>query len=53
VTAVLNGLPVTGVRLSYGVFVPSGGTVARITERALPSALPLGSFMAVSGEAKR
>lgn len=49
IAAVLGSLPVTDVRHSFGVFLPEGGAVARMTERVLPSALPLGSFMAVSG----
>lgn len=51
IAAVMGNLPVTDVRYSFGVFLPGGSTVARMTERALPSVLPLGSFMAVSGEA--
>lgn len=49
ITAVVGGLPVTDVRLSFGVFLPGGGTLARIAERMMPSRLPLGSFMVVSG----
>lgn len=45
----LGELPASNVRYSFGVFVPGGGVVARLTERALPAALPLGSFMVVSG----
>lgn len=51
IAAVLGHLPVTDVRYSFGVFLPGGSAVARMTEQALPSVLPLGSFMAVSGEA--
>lgn len=48
IAAVLAKLPVTDVRYSFGVFLPGGSVVARMAERALPSVLPLGSFMAVS-----
>jgi len=53
VAAVLDRLPVTDVRCSFGVFLPGGGAVARVAERMLSSALPLGAFMAVSGTVTR
>lgn len=53
VAAVMESLPVTDVRYSFGVFLPGGRAVARMVERALPAVLPLGSFMAVSGAADR
>jgi SAM-dependent methyltransferase len=48
--AVLNVLPVRDVRYRDGVFLPSGSCLARALERALPSRLPLGSFLVVAGE---
>lgn len=53
IAAVLENLPVTGVRYSFGVFLSSGSVFARALERALPSALPLGAFMAVAGDVAR
>lgn len=49
----LRDLSVTNVRYFYGVFLPSGRAVARMVERMLPAALPLGSFMVVSGDTQR
>ena len=49
----LRTLPVRNVQYRYGVFLPSGSGVARALERALPSALPLGAFMAVAGDTGR
>jgi len=49
IAAALRSLPVEDVRCSFGVFLPSGGLVASAVERTFPSALPLGTFMAVSG----
>jgi SAM-dependent methyltransferase len=50
---VLRFLPVCNLQYRYGVFVPSGSTVARALERNVPSALPLGSFVAVAGDIGR
>jgi len=50
VAAVLRTLPVTNIRFSFAVFLPAAGVVARMGERALPCALPLGSFMAVAAD---
>lgn len=49
----LRDLPVRNVRYAYGVFVPSGSLVARALENLMPSALPLGSFLAVEGDVTR
>lgn len=49
IAAALRCLPVKDVQYSFGVFLPSGDAVAKMAERVLPSALPLGAFMAVSG----
>lgn len=38
------------VRYSFGVFLPGGGLLAKIAEQHLPKALPLGTFMVLSGE---
>lgn len=50
---VLRLLPVCNLQYRYGVFLPSGSKVARALERSLPSALPLGSFVAVAGDIGR
>jgi SAM-dependent methyltransferase len=49
IAAVLQSLPVSDVRFSFGVFLPGGSAAARATERALPSILPVGAFMTVAG----
>lgn len=49
IAPVLKNLPVTDVRFSFGIFLPGGSAVGRATERALPSMLPMGSFMTVAG----
>ncbi len=49
----LRGLPVGDLQYRYGVFLPSGFRIARALERALPSRLPLGAFLAVAGEIAR
>jgi SAM-dependent methyltransferase len=49
----LRVLPVRDVQYRHGVFLPSGSWIARALERALPSRLPLGSFLAVAGEVAR
>lgn len=46
----LQSLPVTEVRYAFGVFLPGGSAMARLTERALPAMLPMGAFMAVLGK---
>jgi hypothetical protein len=46
---VLKNLPVCDVLYGFGVFQPRGGAAARWMERRLPSALPVGSFLMVSG----
>lgn len=51
IAAVLGNLPVKDVRYSFGVFLPRGSAMTRMAERALPVALPVGSFMTVAGEA--
>jgi SAM-dependent methyltransferase len=49
----LRVLPVRNLRVRYGVFLPSASRVARALERALPSGVPLGSFVAVAGDVAR
>ena len=49
IRALLGGFPVQGVRLRTAVFLPSGGTVARLAERLAPNVLPWGAFIAVAG----
>ena len=49
VAAALGTLPLRDIRYSFGAFLPGGGSLARVAEGALPSTLPLGSFMAVTG----
>jgi SAM-dependent methyltransferase len=49
IASMLQSLPVAGVRYSFGVFLPGRNAVAQVTERALPSMLPIGAFMTVSG----
>ena len=49
----LRDLPVRNVRYAYGVFMLSGSLVARALENLMPSALPLGSFLAVAGDVTR
>lgn len=46
----LQGLAITGVRLRSAIFVPSGSGWARMVERLLPSHLPLGALMVISGQ---
>ncbi len=50
---VLRLLPVCSLQYRYGVFMPSGSKAARALERSVPSALPLGSFVAVAGDIGR
>lgn len=45
----MAGITSYDVRYSFGVFLPDGGTMARIAERTLPQALALGSFIVLSG----
>jgi ubiquinone/menaquinone biosynthesis C-methylase UbiE len=49
---VLRRLPVSHVEYRYGVFMPSGSEVSRALESTLPWGLPLGSFLAVAGDAR-
>ncbi len=44
-----SGLPVTNLSLSSAIFVPSGGSIAVIAERLLPSALPWGALLIAAG----
>lgn len=53
IDAALKVLPVRDVRYRSGVFLPSGSNLARALEPALPSRLPLGSFMVVAGGVAR
>lgn len=49
IAPVLQSLPVTDVRYSFGVFLPGGSAMARLAERVLPATLPMGAFMTVVG----
>lgn len=53
VRAALDGLPIAGRAISFGVFSPSGSTAAQALERAAPPWLPLGSFLLVDGAPRR
>ena len=45
-----SGLPVTDLSIRSCVFLPEGNWVSRIVEKTLPTTLPLGGFLAVSGK---
>lgn len=49
VTEMLRDLPIRDVRVATAVFVPSGGPLARTLEEIVPTELPWGSFIAVTG----
>ncbi len=49
VQAAMAYLPVSDLRFSYAVMLPSGSRMARLVEQCLPDNWPLGSFMVVSG----
>jgi SAM-dependent methyltransferase len=49
----LRLLPVGNVQYRYGVFLPSGSSLARALERRLPPRLPVGSFLLVAGDVAR
>jgi SAM-dependent methyltransferase len=49
VRALFVGLPVTRLRLRTAIFFPGGNRFAQLCERVLPSRLPWGSFLLVSG----
>ena len=48
----LDGLPVRNIRSRTAIFIPSGSRIAVIAERTLPSSLPLGGFLLVTGDTK-
>jgi ubiquinone/menaquinone biosynthesis C-methylase UbiE len=48
--ASMRALQFTRWRISYGVFAASGGTAARLVERAAPETLPFGSFLLLAGQ---
>ncbi len=50
VVGFFSGLPVRDLAVHSAIFLPSGGPVARLAERLLPHALPLGALIVVSGE---
>ena len=39
--------PVPCLETGYAIFLPGGGTLARMTEKMLPSCIPFGGFLAV------
>lgn len=43
-------LPVRNAQVRTAIFLPSGSRLARTAESLLPAALPIGGFLAVSGE---
>ena len=49
----LDNLPVLTLKITYGLFDPSGSHLAQALERAVPGWLPLGSFLLVSGQRGR
>jgi SAM-dependent methyltransferase len=40
--------PVPCLETGYAIFLPGGGTLARMTEKRLPSCIPFGGFLAVA-----
>lgn len=48
--ALFDGLPVRNVRIRTAIHAPGGSGPARVAECVLPSWLPTGSFIVVSGE---
>lgn len=50
VVGLFSGLAVRHLAVHSAIFLPSGGPVARLVERLLPRALPLGALIVVSGE---
>lgn len=49
VRALFNGLPVRDLSLHASIFLPTGGGVARMLERHLPTSLPWGGLLVASG----
>ena len=52
VQAAMADLPVSDLRFSYAVMLPSGSGMARLLEQYVPDGWPLGSFMLVSGTSR-
>jgi SAM-dependent methyltransferase len=50
VRALFAGLPVRGLTVRSGIFLPSGTRWAALLERSLPDTLPWGGLLMVSGE---
>jgi SAM-dependent methyltransferase len=50
VRALFSGLPVRNLRVHSAIFLPSGTRWAALLEQGLPSALPWGGLLMVSGE---
>ncbi len=48
VRELLSRWPGAQPELRFGVFLPSGGLLARAVERAAPARMPLGGFLAVA-----
>lgn len=44
-----DGLPVRDLHVRTAIHLPTGGRIARVVERLLPSRLPTGAFILVSG----
>jgi SAM-dependent methyltransferase len=51
--ALFAGLPVAGLRLTSAVFLPGGGSFARLVERLMPARAPLGALLLATGEPAR
>ncbi len=49
ISSLFGGLPVSNLVIRSAIFLPGGGTVSRVVESILPDRLPLGGFIAVSG----
>lgn len=50
IASALAALPVSNVRMSSCVFVPSGGVAARMVECLVPGSMLWGAFLVVSGQ---
>ncbi len=51
VRKLFEGLPVARLTLRSAIYLPGGGSVARLCEQVLPNRLPWGSFLVVSADA--
>ena len=51
--AILNHARISEIRAASAIFLPSGNSLARAVEAALPSSCLTGGFLAIAGEARR